>query len=144
MNPSTTEEFFSIQLSPEGSQYLLRLYKLNRWVFGLSALFYVINLSTSLHFFTTHQVGIEDKFDLVVSLILSPIFWALMNTLWLIHTYLFLRFNSICKKAIQTGQSDLFNQSFKWMYRSLVVALVQLILEIPFGILTFLGEIGSD
>jgi hypothetical protein len=131
MNPTPAEEFFSIHLSQEGAHYVQRLYKLIRWAFAMALGF---NMLLIVHGFMlynrTAHVEVQGNFSLFLGARVYPVFMVVMSLMSSIQMFFYFHFTRLCKKAIDTAQPDLFNYSFRWLYRNTVITCFQICMHL--------------
>jgi len=58
-----------------------------------------------------------------------PLIEIVSVILTLLQLYFYFNFTRIGNKSIELQQSDLFNESFKWLFRNSLMAITMLILE---------------
>ena len=153
MNPQLPEtDLFEITLSQQGAGWLLRLIRLTRWVFIISILFSILLLICSVfRYQITDHYNSDAGGDWLAftEAKIIPIYMAVSTVLGFIQVYFFYYFSRLCKKSIESQQTDLFNESFKWLFRNSLTALILFVINLIFtGIIAYrqyllLRKIGS-
>jgi hypothetical protein len=131
MNQSTENDLFGITLTPYGSTYLLRLYNMAKVVFILAILITMIFLTDA---WMQNKIYARNYSNLdwltFVMLNIYPIYSIVIAVITIVQIYFYFYFTRQCKRAIQQQQTDLFNASFKWLYRNTVCACIMFVLEL--------------
>lgn len=129
--PNRENNLFEISLSSEGAGYLNRVYRITRWTFMLGILFSVIqlvNIGTRFRMVTS-STNLQGGDWLSIVTKIYPAIEIVSVILTLLQLYFFFNFTRIGNKSIELQQSDLFNDSFKWLLRNTRVAITMLVLE---------------
>jgi len=132
MNQSPETDFFEIKLSSQGAAFLLRLYKATRWLFTLVIILSAFLLIGAVARYFTLQRYYNQRSLKVYQGIISPVYTVVVTILSLFQVYYYFHFSRTCKKGIEQQQTDLFNSSFKWLFRNTVLACFILVLQIIF------------
>jgi hypothetical protein len=135
MNQSTENDLLSISLTPFGSIYLLRSYRLAKVIFILAILVTLIFLADGWiqhKINTRNYAGLNLDWVSWFSVNVHLIYSVIMATITMVQIYFFFYFAQQCKAAIRQQQTDLFNASFKWLYRNTVLACILFILQLIF------------
>lgn len=118
---------FEITLSREGAGWLLRLYKITRWLLILGIIVsLLLVLSLILRYRIYMRYNIPYNWITNVELNILPIFEGVLMVVTIIQLYYFFTFSRTAQKAIEQQQSDLFNESFKWLLRNTLLATVMI------------------
>ena len=130
ITPNPENNLFEVFLSSEGAGYLSRVYRITRWVFILGIIFSVIQL---VNIFTRFSLmsgssALGSDWMSIISKI-YPLIEIVSVILTLLQLYFYFNFTRIGNKSIELQQSDLFNESFKWLFRNSLMAITMLILE---------------
>ena len=130
MDAPQNENFFEISLSQEGTERLMRLFKLVKILFAfsivLSALLLVLAYLRIILYSTTSA---NEHILLKIEAIVNPTYTILLAILMLAQLYSFFRFTRLCKKSILLRQTHLFNYSFKWLIRSALFSMTAMVFE---------------
>lgn len=122
---------FEISLSQEGASWLLRLYKVTRWLFVLGIILSLLFvLSLILRYRIYMRYNIPHNWITNVEMKILPIFEGVLMVVTIIQIYYFFTFSRTAKKAIEQQQSDLFNESFKWLLRNTLLASVMFVMHL--------------
>jgi hypothetical protein len=120
---------FELTLSPQGATWLLRLHKIIRWLFmlviALSVLL-LVNVAIKYRIYMTYK---GDTWVFIFQTKIYPIVEILVLIIAFVQNYYFLSFTRISKKSIEAQQGDLFNESFKWLYKVAVIASILTIIQ---------------
>ena len=117
---------FEITLSQEGAGWLLRLYNITRWLFIMGIVMSFLSVLSMIlrhRFYMAYNIP-QHWIDLSI----RPIFEGVLLTVTIIQLYYFFTFSRTAKKAIEQQQSDLFNESFKWLLRNTILASVMFVM----------------
>lgn len=134
MNRSSETDLFEISLTPSGSSYLLRLYTLAKLIFTgviIITLIHIVDLWLQGKMYN-RSYGKLDWLSFI-SLNIYPIYMVLVMAITLVQIYFFLHFARLCNRAIRQQQTELFNTSFRWLYRNTVTACITLLIELIAG-----------
>lgn len=138
-----TEELFEIKLTPQGANNILRTFKIVQWtlILGIiySGCYLFLDLSRYVQYYSKYDTG--DDIVLFVQLRIEPLFMAFVTILSIVQIVYYFNFIKLCKKGIDTQQSDLFNQSFTWMLKNAIVMFVTAIIVIAFIIFNTWSEV---
>ena len=130
LNPENN--LFEVSLSAEGADYFKRVYRITRWVFIIGIFFSVVqlvNIGTrfSMYGSSTAFRGGSDWVSILTKI--YPVIEIVTVILALAQLYFFYNFTRIGNKSIELQQSELFNESFKWLLRNSLVAIIMFVLD---------------
>lgn len=123
--PGMKEELFQIKLDETGKKLLTRI---SRWASFLyiccvlTCIFDLINAYLAIKAFLKYSDGYEDYMKFSVSF--NIIFLIIYAVLLPIQAYYFLSFSRKARKAIQYEDSFSFNNSFKWLLKHVIIAII--------------------
>jgi hypothetical protein len=133
---------FEISLSQQGASWLLRLYKVTRWLFVLgivlSVLFFI---NIGLRFRINMRYTTPDNWLSVLQLNLYGLFDTVVVIITFIQIYYYFKFTRTCKMGIEELQPDLFNDSFKWLFKNTVMASVMFVLQLILACFAIFGDL---
>jgi hypothetical protein len=142
MNTPTQESMFEITLSQQGAKDLLRVYRLARWIIIVISV--VTILYVSLHSLRgINYYRYKGKLDwfYFIEIRIMPFITVLFTLTSFVMNYQYFRFAAICKRGIETGDSEMFNSSIKLLIRNNKIALTICIIEIVLGLFYLYHEI---
>lgn len=131
ITPNAENNLFDVSLSSEGAGYINRVYRITRWTFIIGILFSVIqlvNIGTRFRMVNS-ATGLQGGDWLSIVTYIYPVVEIVSVILTLLQLYFFFNFTRIGNKSIELQQSELFNESFKWLLRNTMVAITMVILE---------------
>ena len=122
--------FFELTLSQQAASWLMRIGKISRWVFiasiGLSLLVFIdIGIMNALYM----RIKLDNNWLSIFQTRIYPGFQVISIIIAIFQNYYYLKFGRTCKKAIETQQSDLFNESFKWLLKNALVTFTLIVLQ---------------
>jgi len=130
--------FFELSLSQQGASWLLRLHKVVRW---LIIFFILLSLVVLLEFAIKYRTYLRYKGDswlFIIQTRIYPVVEIIVLIIAVIQNYYFLHFTRACKKSIEMQQADLFNESFKWLYKmAVLIAIMNMIQFMMLGIAAY-------
>jgi hypothetical protein len=125
MDPAEDKSMFEISLSPEGAGYILRTYRVARIFLVLIIFTSLISLIHGwLEYIKYSNIGTKGNLTLIFQIKVYPFYSTFLTLFVLVQSTIYFYSFRICKRSIESRQSDLFNRSFKWMYISLLLAVV--------------------
>jgi hypothetical protein len=132
ITPNPQNNLFEVSLSAEGAGYLNRVYRITRWVFIVGIFFSVVqlvNIGIRFRMYGSSSVfrGSSDWLSILTKI--YPVIEIITVILALAQLYFFYNFTRIGNKSIEVQQSDLFNESFKWLLRNSLVAIIMFVLD---------------
>jgi hypothetical protein len=128
MDTIPENNLFEITLSQEGASWLLRIYKITRWVFILGICLSVLHLtSVVLRYLFYIRYQADNNLLSIFHTKVFPFFEAVGVIVSFIQIYYYVTFSRTCKKGIEGQQADTFNDSFKWLYKHSVIAFILVI-----------------
>lgn len=137
MDSIPENNLFEITLSQEGASWLLRIYKITRWVFILGICLSVLYLtSIVLRYSLYMRYDTDNNWSSIFLTKVFPFFEAMGVIVSFIQIYYYVTFSRTCKKGIEGQQADTFNDSFKWLYKHSVIAIL---LVIFYSIMALVG-----
>lgn len=131
MDNNPENNFFQINLSQQGANWLLRVCKITVWTFTIAVILCVLTLvSVGIRLWLFDQ-PIEDNWISIVQLVIFPILEVVVVIISFIQILHFYKFTRLCKKGIELQQADLFNESFQSLLKNsltvIVIAVLQLV-----------------
>ena len=134
MNIPTEENIFDITLSQQGATHLLKAYRLNLWVFIMLCVLAVASLTIYLLRYLNYQTyDITPGTPMFFEVRVMPFIWMLVTILNILMNCFYFRFVAICKRSIETRQSDLFNSSMKWLVTNTKVGIFLCVIDLSLG-----------
>jgi len=123
MNTPTEENLFEITLSQQGTIYILRTYRIIRWFSTMVAIIAIMAIiSLWLRIDRYQHYDTSKDWMLFVELRIFPVIWSVAIFFSIANAFAYARFTILCKRAIETRQADLFNDSLKWLVRNARIA----------------------
>ncbi|PZR03107.1 MAG: hypothetical protein DI539_26740 [Flavobacterium psychrophilum] len=138
-----TEELFEIKLTAQGANSILRTFKIVQWTLILaviySSCFLFLDLTRYVQYYSKYDTG--NDVVLFVQLRIEPLFMAFATILSIVQIVYYFNFIKLCKRGIDTQQSDLFSQSFTWMLKNAIIMFITAIISIAFIIFNTWSEV---
>lgn len=135
MNTPTEESMFEITLSQEGAGYLLRIFKIARWLLGIASFASIVYTSLSLlRFIALKKYDTGGTLLSFIQFKLEPCVLAIAGILTFLQVFYYFRFATLCKKSIVAKQTEVFNSSFKWLFRYAALTLFLFTLNVITGV----------
>lgn len=124
----TTDNLFEITLQPEGARYLVKVYRLTVWILIGAVL---VSLST-MGFLLVQQMAYLKSGAAPRGVFMSVYLLcsAAITVLSIVQISFYFYFTRQCKISIETRQTELFNQSLKWLYRNSVMTFIEVVVHI--------------
>jgi hypothetical protein len=131
MDAQPNENIFEITVTPEGSERMMRLFKMVKWLFaGAIVLGLAFLLLSSLRYVFYSRITFNRTFLIDLEAVITPVSTVVITVLMIGSMYSYFHFTRLCKRSIQLRQTDLFNYSFKWLLRSCMFSLSLLLVEL--------------
>jgi len=131
MNSPATPDVFEISLSQEGASYLLRTFRLVRWVFLFASIASAAYLYLEIARYTAFkEFGSGHGWNNLLVFRVMPWVAVAITLLNITQFATYMIFTRFCYRAIEWRQPDLFNESFKWLLRNTRMALVVMLLNL--------------
>jgi hypothetical protein len=135
MADNNHEIFSHLQLTPTGSNYFIRNYKLVKWLFLFSlivSILVVIDYFFLISIYRTSEIVISPRHNILSFIVarLIPFFGIVQALLYTYGSYIYYKFSSQVKKSIEDFNEEKFNDSIKYIFRVTLLSIVQCILAI--------------
>jgi hypothetical protein len=129
--PNPENNLFEVSLSVEGAGYINRVYRITRWLFMLGIFMSIVQLTNigirfRMYGSSTYLQG-GDWMSIITKI--YPLIEIVIVVLTIVQLYFFLNFTRIGNKSIELQQSDLLNESFKWLLRETRLAAAMFVLQ---------------
>lgn len=130
---SEEKELFQVEVNGEGVQYIRRIYRLSKVLFvaGILVEMIILYFATRNYIRNRNITEVEDPFY-YWDLRIYSVYVLLYFFLFILQMVYFFEFTRQAHKAITAGEAQLFNRSFKWLYKNMQVAAVLLVLNALF------------
>jgi hypothetical protein len=131
ITPNPQNNLFEVSLSAEGAGFINRIYRINRWLFMLGiflSIVQLINIGIRFRMYDSSKYLQGGDWMSIITKI-YPLIEIVIVVLTIIQLYFFFNFTRIGNKSIDLQQSDLFNESFKWLLRETRLAAAMFILQ---------------
>ncbi|AEV98355.1 hypothetical protein A4D02_22615 [Niastella koreensis] len=131
ITPNPENNLFEVCLSAESAVLFNRVFRLARWLFLLGIFMSIIQLANIGIRFRMYNPprSLQDGGLILILTSIYPIFEILMVVLTVTQLYFFFNFTRVGNKGIELQQSELFNESFKWLLRETRLALILFVVE---------------
>jgi hypothetical protein len=125
------KDIFNIHLNKEGADLILRFCKIVQSIVLIGVISGFISI--------LHHVIRIDSYNpalyatrpyLKYEYTYHPYFWIFYDVLWMVQLYFYFRFRNGIKKAVDTINTDEFNNSFSYLYRMSKLTLALLIINL--------------
>jgi CDP-diglyceride synthetase len=131
MNTPAQESMFTITLSQQGATDMLRVYRISRWIFAIVSIFCVLFMITAImRYANFRKYEVNGSMLSFLELRVFPLYWFFCSVLAIFQVYYFFRFTASCKKAIELGQTEVFNDSMKWLIRNVSIGSLLCVLDL--------------
>jgi hypothetical protein len=130
MDNNIPENFFELTLSQQGANWLLRLYKITRWLIIMGIVLFLLGfINIILQYNLYLQYKTPNNWLEIVQTRIYPAFEGVALIITIVQLYYYFTFTRICKEAIEQQQSELFNNAFKWLLRNTLTACVMFVMH---------------
>jgi hypothetical protein len=142
MDNNFENNFFQINLSQQGANWLLRVCKITTWLFALGCCCSVLSgISIGIRYFKLYNAGgfddsLSGRFRLI-----AVVFEVLFTIVTFVQLIYFYKFARQCRRGIELQQADLFNESFQSLLRNSLVTAVMFILNLAFTCLVMYWQL---
>jgi len=129
ITPNPENNLFEVSISAEGAGYINRVYRITRWLFMLGIFMSIVQLiNIGLRLRMYDSANLQDGVWQILSKIF-PLLEIIIVVLTLVQLYFFFNFTRIGNKSIELQQSDLLNESFKWLLRETRLAAALFVIQ---------------
>jgi hypothetical protein len=142
MDHKPENNFFQINLSQQGANWLLRVCKITSWLFILGCVVSVLSIiNISIRYFTLYNAYFFDGSLSSVFQLIAFVFDVLIIPVTFIQIFYFYKFTRRCRQGIELQNADLFNESFQLLLKNSLVAIVIFVLHLVFTCLVIYWQL---
>ena len=124
------EDIFEIRVNENGKENISHIYPLMKLVFWVGLAVEIIILVNALINYSRYR---NFKFDINrgyhLYMRIYTIYIIVISVLVVLQSFYFLKFTGQAHESIKTNDNTRFNNSFSWMYKSLWMALIAIIVN---------------
>lgn len=119
-------DLFRTEINENGIMWLKHLYRLSTYILITTILFNGVSVATTIYYILQTKYDSGMPASLHIRNLLFAVFATINFALQVTQIIFFKRFAVTARKALDAGESKLFNQSFRWLFLQAVCMLVQL------------------